>query len=905
MIRSRPILPPRRQQSHADIEECRVTQRGLVEDFKYFLCKSIYQVLLENCASSENFLARVKTGRLIDTASFDVAQDFQTIETDFVDNFMARAKTGRSIITASADLAQDLTDFERIEPAFVVSSAGDIRVNGEWRCIEPGRFARIADSGAEMHWDEGSKHWQLLYGEELLYRLPSSGSTSILEGSWLAMQGKEPTPSLAAAGNRQQDRLVYYEVFARFWQKDPPFTGDEQIHDWTTIRGPYGESILSWLSALMSGEQQLSKVRCYYRSLMVWIIRLHPSLAGVRMIHEPFVGQTILHQACAASDVELVDFMVNSDEIRTQPKFNDEFLEVRLSGSFGQLAHKVPERLEGLVCAGTPMDDNREHNGPTPLEVACSAPKDDNKCAAIIHLLLKAGAMPIYYDQDGLVRYNLLHAVARSGWAHELHEAPLLSPARTKLLVTIFLDPNSPVCKRWGLEMRSQPNRNGYTPLQVAAMFGNEAAFCDLLDHFKVDVWEWGTKKEIGFPLAEIDSGASDDQICALELMTLHVHRNLLSLSVIADIVQRKWDLFGQLWVIRHLVVQMVSWTCTAIVCLEDTSDYSRLRYVARLCVLSLSCSYILFFLLVLALCAANEEWFLHMDWRVMQRNTTRVKFWSLLTVRSGTELFLMVLLVLVPPWYANGHVRAHSFYNFYWHVCASCFFMSGWTFVLRYLELFHITSALALAVPEVAKRDMVPFFVLFTIILLSCSVSLRIACELEETGQGDLSTFGSFVGVLKTLEEAIHGPDVQWRNAVEHRPALAGMIFVLFLWLTLIMVSLLIAMFSATFDVMKVKTTQQLMYRRAEFCITCEKLFPQWYYSHWSWGARGCKIGSKLGLNLADSGTLSKKSFRGRPDFDSYGSLDQTGISGGIDEDRWALWVASDENFDQKPLPC
>jgi len=317
-----------------------------------------------------------------------------------------------------------------------------------------------------------------------------------------------------------------------------------------------------------------------------------------------------------------------------------------------------------------------------------------------------------------------------------------------------------------------------------------------------------------------------------------------------------------------------------------------------------------LLFFVVLALCAADEEWFQNMDWRLFQRSRARVKFWSLLTVRSGIELFLMALLVLVPPWYANGGFRAHPFYNFYWHVCASCFFMSGFAFALRYLELFHQTSALALAIPEVAKRDMLPFFVLFTVILLSCAVSLRIACELDETGGGDRSTFGSFIGVLKTLEEAIHGPDVQWRNAVEQRPALAGTIFILFLWLALIMVSLLIAMFSSTFDVLKVTTSQQLMYRRATFCITCEKLFPQWYYTHWRWGHRGCKIGAKLGLRQAGAGSLTTPhtaiTATSIQHFKSYGTWESYDPENaeGIDQDRWVLWIGNDERLDEWRKP-
>merc|ERR1719410_1900669 len=133
-------------------------------------------------------------------------------------------------------------------------------------------------------------------------------------------------------------------------------------------------------------------------------------------------------------------------------------------------------------------------------------------------------------------------------------------------------------------------------------------------------------------------------------------------------------------------------------------------------------------------------------------------------------------------------------------------------------------------------------------------------------------------------------------------------------------MMSLLIAMFTSTFDALRVTTTQRLMHRRAQFCITCEKLFPEWYYNHWRWGSRGCKIGSKLGFNVADAGHL--KSTTGSTacraarhghalatnqencplatkHFQTYGTLEEWS-SGGTDEDRWVLWVGGDAEFDE-----
>jgi len=210
---------------------------------------------------------------------------------------------------------------------------------------------------------------------------------------------------------------------------------------------------------------------------------------------------------------------------------------------------------------------------------------------------------------------------------------------------------------------------------------------------------------------------------------------------------------------------------------------------------------------------------------------------------------------------------------------------------------------------------------VLFAGIYLSCAVALRIVSAISASPTDQ--SFGSFWEVLKTLEEATHGPDVKWRAAMEQQPQPAGAIFVTFLWLTLLMLSLLIAVFCNTFDALKSKVNERLMFRRAMFCLTIEKIFPIWYHQHRSWGRNGCNVGSKLGITPAECKNDSANDFFTREEsagllgilgksVPSYGS---TGLHTPRsskpahftveDLDRWWLWSQSRSTFEmwRKPL--
>jgi len=340
---------------------------------------------------------------------------------------------------------------------------------------------------------------------------------------------------------------------------------------------------------------------------------------------------------------------------------------------------------------------------------------------------------------------------------------------------------------------------------------------------------------------------------------------------------------------------------------------------------LALSLTYITVIALLFLLCARDEQWFEYMDFSIFFAKPHQVNFWNLIAVRNAFELACMALIAVFPPWYNGDNVRNSQFYGLVWHSLASLWFLSGVSFFCSYLELFQSTSALALAIPEVARRDMMPFFALFMVIYLSCAVALRIAVESGETGDNVVTdrSFGSFYGVLKTLEEATHGPDLQWRAAWEQQPQPAGAIFVLFLWVTLVMLSLLIAMFSNTFDALRSRVSERLMFRRAMFCVTIEKLFPQWYHRHRSWGSKGCVIGARLGVSPADTNSPNQML---SPRFISSSTLnpgasmilgtgygttpttprkDRVNLISDEESDRWLLWVKADTMFEnwRKPV--
>ena len=100
---------------------------------------------------------------------------------------------------------------------------------------------------------------------------------------------------------------------------------------------------------------------------------------------------------------------------------------------------------------------------------------------------------------------------------------------------------------------------------------------------------------------------------------------------------------------------------------------------------------------------------------------------------------------------------------------------------MMRYLEFFETTGPLAASIMKIFIRDFVPFSVIYMVLLIGCALALRITTSNSTTP--DDPVLGNIWRVMLTLEEATHGPDVQWRNVIFSQPVVASVIFLFFLW--------------------------------------------------------------------------------------------------------------------------
>merc|ERR1740138_1365176 len=89
--------------------------------------------------------------------------------------------------------------------------------------------------------------------------------------------------------------------------------------------------------------------------------------------------------------------------------------------------------------------------------------------------------------------------------------------------------------------------------------------------------------------------------------------------------------------------------------------------------------------------------------------SSRNINMWEILGFRDIFELLLMLIIVLTPPWHQSESVRTDPLYRFVWHTFASIWFMIFVYFSLQFFELFHRTAAMALTIPEVISRDVVP----------------------------------------------------------------------------------------------------------------------------------------------------------------------------------------------------
>eukprot|EP00929_Paragymnodinium_shiwhaense_P013251 TRINITY_DN121112_c0_g1_i1.p1 TRINITY_DN121112_c0_g1~~TRINITY_DN121112_c0_g1_i1.p1 ORF type:complete len:770 (-),score=172.63 TRINITY_DN121112_c0_g1_i1:166-2475(-) len=637
------------------------------------------------------------------------------------------------------------------------------------------------------------------------------------------------------------------------------FEGEERT--WYNYRGDFGETILQWIEFMKSVSTRGTALGDILMALSKQLLRARPELFSLAQQDGEFAGQTLLLQACANGDEETVDFYLEYATVQD--------LNVYATGRF--ITSK-------LLCSGYP--EVAWHTASL-LEVAAVAPVDGDVAIRLVTKLMENGADAFHCgvadDDEGTPRLHsktLLHRLAICRWRvepsnaekFELADAEIMEAERLRGLLAVVFNPPKPKkgakaerrlsrAQTSARLIQSHLKEHSFTPIQTAAIVGNDIFIIEYIRQKQIVEWRWGHRRAIKLPLLELDCSTYEQRhLSVMELLVLFKHRGTMELSLFVDVITRKWDKFGFKMTCKNIILQVVYSSCVTLGCFEHygtlgnaNRDISRIsRRLAILMGTFFSCSRIMSHFI-----ARHTGW----NKSLHYFSSARVLGMDQVPRFVDVAVFILGLVVLamheLELWMDTKHQGVLTLLD----GMSAVFIWVAWFSVLRFLKLFQSTTVLASVVPVVVMRDMPPWMFVWVVMTIGTAGAIRTSLwhDVHHTDE----VIGTFWRTTMTLEEATHGPDVQWRNIVMNQPFMASVFFLIFLWVvTIIMMNLLITIFSSTFEARKAKAFSELVYWRAVQVISCEKGLPIWLHSYW--GLRlGHPADADEAANAAAAGVL------------------------------------------------
>jgi len=628
---------------------------------------------------------------------------------------------------------------------------------------------------------------------------------------------------------------------------------------WYTYRSPnFGETALHWIELMKSINKRGTPLGGLLMQLSKVLLAQKPELLRAAYNDGPFEGQTLLLQACANGDEESVDFFLQYANVADCNAY--------ATGKF---------ITDKLLCEGYPAV---QWHTASVLEVAAVAPVDENVAVRLVKKLLANGAdayncggqTPVASDDDSdeapkdsgetvgaalpigatlPTQRTLLHRLAVSRWRQEpsydsnrfeMADGEILEASRLRALLDLIFNPPGSKKKKKGVQRQGTLARflaskdDSLTPLQIASIVGNDIFIIEYLKQKSNVEWQWGHRRAVKMPLFELDcSHMGQTHASVLELLVVYKHRGTLSLNIFVDMISRKWDKFGLHMTIKNLVLQVVYSVLVTNGCFERYGKGTMLGGgVSRSCRrLALAMGVWLTFTRVLMIWMARNT-----AWNKMMVFDGTARRLGITQVPRIVDIFVFVLGLVVLTLH---EVELHMYDDTKHHdilivldSLSAIFIFVAWFSLLRFLKLFHNTTVLISVLPVIVGRDMPPWIAVWGVMTIGTAGAIRTSLWHNVADSDEI--IGTFWRTAMTLEEATHGPDVQWRYIVMNQPMMAAVFFLIFLWLvTIIMMNLLITIFSATFEARKARAFAELMYWRAVAVISSEKAFPVWFHTY------------------------------------------------------------------------
>ncbi|CAF3650671.1 unnamed protein product [Adineta steineri] len=182
--------------------------------------------------------------------------------------------------------------------------------------------------------------------------------------------------------------------------------------------------------------------------------------------------------------------------------------------------------------------------GETPLAFACCTNQWD-----VAEILLKYGASMDAVDSNSntvlhlLVIQNLpeIYTKFKERWLQEQEEDNDSSDEEDELYQ---------IEKKRVIPIWKRLNKDGFTPLTLAAKIGQAEMFSFLLEERKITQWSFGPVACVLYPLDQVDLEFREDnleaQVGALEIIVQTAHVELIMHPRMIDLVNKKWERFAR-----------------------------------------------------------------------------------------------------------------------------------------------------------------------------------------------------------------------------------------------------------------------------------------------------------------------------------------------------------------------
>ncbi|CAF1556272.1 unnamed protein product [Rotaria magnacalcarata] len=547
-------------------------------------------------------------------------------------------------------------------------------------------------------------------------------------------------------------------------------------------RGPVGECPIHMLF-LYGTETHLNMARYLIINFPYTITQIYNK--------EEYYGEIVLHIAIIKRNPTMVEWLLGEEH-------NKAYLEQQLTSAASGVFFQ-----EGRPC----------YYGETPLAFACCTNQWN-----IAEILLKFGASMDVVDSNGntvlhlLVIHNLpeIYTKYKERWIAEQQTDKDSSDEDDDEYFRIEKQRITPLWKRL--------NKEGYTPLTLAAKLGQADMFSFLIEERKITQWSFGPVACVLYPLDQVDLECHEDSIespvSALELIVQNAHVELIMHPRMVDLVNKKWERFARRIFFNRFLVTFSYLTVFLITTILDQTRNETIegegddavttsvQPAGMLC--QTICTIGRFFVLAGAIWKGRSE--------LKEIETLGIRKYFQTTGSGLLENCLscsFCLTILIVNIFRALDMEAET-------AALAIASLLGWGYMLFFVMAFRLTGPFVVMIYEMLFNDVLRFCIIYVVFLVGFSQTFFV-----------LFDYNGFKGFLTSVKHCFLGMlgDFDLDSYVETKHSYISVTFLLFyvIVVTILLLNLLVAMMGDTYGNIIEGATQVWHLERARIVFAIE----------------------------------------------------------------------------------